>query len=100
MAGVEQLQDVHRFTDIHQVIGNPEIDLVDIVTPSADARTPTDIGGGPAASRQWGYREVSGVDPVTFAGVSALLLVVGLLAGYFPARQASLLDPVHALKLA
>jgi len=34
MTGVDQLQDVQRFTDIHQVIGNPEIDLVDICLPT------------------------------------------------------------------
>ena len=31
---------------------------------------------------------------------AALLGVIGLLAGYFPARRASQLDPVVALKLA
>ncbi len=41
---------------------------------------------------------VSGVDPVTFAGVSVLLLAVGLLAGYFPARRATCVDPIQALR--
>ena len=38
--------------------------------------------------------------PVTIATTAALLGVIGLVAGYFPARRASLLDPVVALKLA
>lgn len=41
---------------------------------------------------------VSGIDPVTFAGVSTLLLAVGLLAGYSPARRATRVDPVRALQ--
>lgn len=41
---------------------------------------------------------VSGIDPLTFAGVSALLLAVGLLAGYFPARRATRVDPIQALR--
>jgi putative ABC transport system permease protein len=38
--------------------------------------------------------------PVVILVTAALLGVIGLVAGYFPARRASLLDPVHALKLA
>ncbi len=41
---------------------------------------------------------VSSIDPVTFAGVSALLLAVGLLSGYFPARRATRVNPVQALR--
>jgi putative ABC transport system permease protein len=37
--------------------------------------------------------------PVVILVTSALLGAIGLVAGYFPARRASLLDPVHALKL-
>ena len=32
---------------------------------------------------------ISATDPVTFVGVSLLLIAVGLLAGYIPARRAS-----------
>jgi putative ABC transport system permease protein len=38
--------------------------------------------------------------PVVIATTTTLLGVIGFLAGYFPARRASLLDPVQALKLA
>ncbi len=37
--------------------------------------------------------------PVVIVTTTALLGIIGLVAGYFPARQASLLDPVVALKL-
>jgi putative ABC transport system permease protein len=48
----------------------------------------SDYVGTPAAS------------PVVILVTAALLGIIGLVAGYFPARRASLLDPVTALKLA
>ena len=41
---------------------------------------------------------VSGIDVPTFAGVSAVLLVVALLASYLPARRAARIEPVVALR--
>jgi len=41
---------------------------------------------------------VTALDPLTYAVVSALLLVVSVLASYLPARRAMVIDPVNALR--
>jgi putative ABC transport system permease protein len=42
--------------------------------------------------------EVKAVDPIVFAAMSALMVAVGMLASYMPARRASAVDPIESLR--
>jgi len=57
--------------------------------------------GGAFAVTRWLSSElygVSAVDPLTYAGVAAVMAVVSMLACYLPARRAMRVDPLVALR--
>ncbi|MEZ5317357.1 MAG: ABC transporter permease [Vicinamibacterales bacterium] len=58
------------------------------------------LAGGVAAARAAGalLYESPAVDPLAIAGVAGVLLVVGLLASWLPARRAMHLDPARVLR--
>ncbi|MEW6208881.1 MAG: ABC transporter permease [Acidobacteriota bacterium] len=66
----------------------------------------TAMGLGVGAAGAWGLTRaissllfgVSGFDPVTFVGVSAILMAAALAACYIPARRATRVDPMTALR--
>ena len=59
------------------------------------------VGGGFAASRlmQQALFEVNPANPILYLGVSSVLLVVAVCASWFPARRATRIDPVRALRM-
>ena len=41
---------------------------------------------------------VKAVDPLVFAAMSLMMIAMGVLASYMPARRASSVDPIEALR--
>ena len=54
----------------------------------------------PSAARLIGHMlfGVAPGDPVTFVAAASVLLAIGTLAGYWPARRATQIDPIAALR--
>ncbi len=57
---------------------------------------PVTLGGARLAAKM--LYGLSGTDPLSLTAAVAVLLIAGLIAGYLPARRASRVDPVVALR--
>ncbi|HEV2114698.1 MAG TPA: ABC transporter permease [Terriglobales bacterium] len=90
--GVRMALGASQASILHLVLGQGLLTagagvIVGIVIASAITRTMGSLLFG-----------LSPTDPLTFAGAAALLVVVALLASYVPARRASKVDPMVALR--
>jgi ABC-type antimicrobial peptide transport system permease subunit len=58
------------------------------------------VGVAVAATRLLGTLlfDVKAVDPVVFVAMSVMMLAIGMLASYMPARRASRVDPIESLR--
>jgi putative ABC transport system permease protein len=93
-----------REIGVRMALGAQKSDVLSLVIGGGIRLTLVGVGLGLVAAlaltRLMGslLYEVKPSDPTTYAGVSALLLTVGLLACWLPARRAAKVDPIESLR--
>src|SRR5262249_50348412 len=93
-----------RELGIRMALGAQKVDILSLVLK----RSVTVVGIGVAVglAGSWAlsramshvFERMGGVDPMAFGGSSALLALVAMIASYLPARRATHVDPVVALR--
>ncbi|HSE97145.1 MAG TPA: ABC transporter permease [Blastocatellia bacterium] len=85
-------------------MGARPLDIFGLVVGQGFVMTVLGLGAGLAGALLFARSvssllyEVSPTDPLTFAGISIVLAVSALAASYLPARRASRIDPIEALR--
>jgi len=93
-----------REIGVRMALGAQRVDVLNLVVRQALAMTIAGVAlgaiGAAALTRLLAsfLFEVRPLDPATFASAAALLVGVALAASYVPARRASSVDPVVALR--
>jgi putative ABC transport system permease protein len=103
MVGFAVSQRTHEI-GVRMALGARRDDVLGLVL--GQSMRPVLIGVGVGLMASGGVARVlvsllfglSTLDPMTFLGVSAILVAVALLAGYIPARRAAKVDPMVALR--
>ena len=93
-----------REIGVRMALGARPVDVLRMVLGEGLRLAAVGLGAGlvAAAALTWTMRSllfgVTTADPLTFAGITLLLLVVALLATWVPARRAARVDPMRAIR--